>query len=135
MSDLAGDLVDRRRPHVRLVVARSMVDVEPGTGIPGLEDITPALLEHGFQLVGFESVNPDEQRGPTPLRPTLEKLRALREAVADAIREIECYGDAVPVDDDSDDGEDLFEDLAVSAHQGVEDAWRAYDRHYHQEDR
>jgi len=121
--------LDTKQQHARIVIARSMVGVERGTGIPGLDELRPEFEKHGFELRGFEMVDPSEQRGPSELRPTLEKLRALRDAVDSEIREIECYGDPQPgTADDEDD--DFLDDLASGAHYRIEDAWRAYDSHY-----
>lgn len=128
--------IDRQKPHVFVTLVRSMEGVERGTGIPGLGVLKRKVVsDAGWELSGFESVDPAERRGPSELQLTLEKLRALRGVIDAEISEIECYGDPDDDDnDDDDDGADLIEDLASHAHFRISDAWSAYEKHYEKRD-
>lgn len=108
--------VDRDKSHCFVTIVRSMDGVPEATGIPGLDSLKPALANAGFELSGFELVDPARTDAvPTSLQPLLEKLRALRDVVVAQIEEVESLGEV-------EEGED--DDLRGGVAWNVENAWR-----------
>lgn len=122
-------MVDSTKEHVRITIAKSMEGVEPGTGVPGLDEIKPVLEANGFWLRGFEVVEPGKHEGPTQMKEMVGLLRAVQRAAGEAIDDITCYGDPDPADELA---EEFIEDLIVGAYSRVDDAWDKLDRYYEQ---
>lgn len=100
-------VIDRTQPHVTVTIGRSMVGVEPGTGIPGLEQLTPAIEKAGFKLLGFESRTPDDDLAPKGYEAAHAKLAEIAEIARDAAQQLvdttpydESMGDPAEYDGD-----------------------------------